>query len=818
MSTLAQDLRFSVRTLLKSPGYASVAVVSLALGIGANTTIFTLINAVFLHPLDVHRPAELVAVMTVDANNPGVWTMSYPNYRDMRDENDVFTGMAAYSFPNPASISVGGAEPEPIFTEFVTGNYFDVLGVEPAAGRFFLPEEDQTPGSHPVAVLGHGFWTRRFGRDAKVPGSTIRLNGHPFTVVGVAPESFKGLTVIFGPDLWVPTMMQERLGQARVRDFFDDRRALFFNLFGRLRPGVSREQATANVEAIAHALEQEYPEPNRGRSAKTLPLTEATLFPGIRQGMVLGGAVLMVIVGLVLLIACSNVANLMLAKAISRQKEIAIRLSMGASRRRLIQQLLTESTLVGILGGLVGLLVAFLGRDYIWSFRPAFLANNIVELPIDYGVFAFALGISLVTGLLFGLVPAVQASRFSVVEALKQDSRTVGSGQRRVSFRNALVVVQVALSIVSLVAAGLFLRGSARAHELDTGFETKRLGVMILNPGQGGYDQARAEQFYDMVLERVGTVPGVRSAAWASNLPLFGGFQRSIFLEGASEEKKEGILVQTNVVNPGFLETFDVALLRGRDFSIADRNDTIPVALVNEKMAEQFWPGDDPIGKRFRMYGNDFYQEVVGIVETTKIGSLGEDPQPCAYLPLEQNYSDAMTLYLRTEGDPAAVMTAAQREVRALAPLVPIINPLTIEEVIDQSLFASKMAAGLLGVMGVMALALASVGLYGVLAFRVTQRVQEIGLRLALGARRADVLWLVLASAMSLVAIGVGIGLVVALAVSRTVASLLFGISPNDPLTLAAVTLLLAGVAFFASAVPALRASRVDPLVALRYS
>jgi predicted permease len=816
MRTLVQDLRFSVRTLLKSPGYASVAVISLALGIGANTTVFTLINAVFLHPLPVQRPNELVAVTTVDANNPGVSTMSYPNYRDMRDENGVFTGMAAYSFPNPASISVAGAEPEPIFLEFVTGSYFDVLGIEPAAGRFFLPEEDQTPGSHPVAVLGHGFWTRRFGRDPRVPGSTILLNGNPFTVVGIAPEGFKGLTVIFGPDLWVPTMMQQRLAQARVRDFFDDRRALFFNVFGRLRPGVGGEQATANVEAIAHALEREYPEPNRGRSAKTLPLTEATLFPGMRQGMVLGGAVLMVIVGLVLLIACSNVANLMLAKAISRQKEIAIRLSMGASRGRLIRQLLTESILVGVLGGLVGLGVAFLGRDYIWSFRPSFLANNIVELPLDYGVFAFALLVSLATGLLFGLLPALQASRFSVVEALKQDSRAVGSGQRRVSFRNALVVVQVALSIVSLVAAGLFLRGSARAHELDTGFETKRLGVMILNPGQGGYDQPRAEELYDSVLERVSTLPGVRSAAWASNLPLFGGFQRSIFREGASEEKKEGILVQTNVVNPGFLATFDVALLRGRDFSVGDRKDTIPVALVNEKMAEQFWPGEEAIGKRFRMYGNDFYQEVVGIVETTKIGSLGEDPQPCAYLPLEQNYNDAMTLYLRTEGDPVGVMTSAQREVRALAPLVPILNPLTVEEVIDQSLFASKMAAGLLGVMGVMALALASVGLYGVLAFRVTQRVQEIGLRLALGARRADVLWLVLASAMGLVAIGVGIGLVVALAVSRTVASLLFGVSPNDPMTLLSVTLLLTAVALFASAVPALRASRVDPLVALR--
>ncbi len=818
MRTLGQDVRYSLRTLMKSPGFASVAVISLALGIGANTTIFTLINAVFLNPLPVERPSELQAVLTVDATNPGVWTMSYPNYRDVRDENAVFTGLAAYSFPNPGSLSARGGEPEPVFLEFVTGNYFDVLGLEPALGRFFLPEEDETPGSHPVVVLGHGFWTRRFGGDPKVLGSTIGLNGHPLTVVGVAPEGFRGLTVVFGPDLWVPTMMQEQLAAGRFRDFFNDRRALFFNVFGRLRPGEDREQATANVEAIALALEREYPEQNRDRSAKTLPLTEATLFPGMRQGMVLGGAVLMIIVGLVLLIACSNVANLMLAKAVARQKEIAIRLSIGASRSRLIRQLLTESMLIGLLGGVVGLVVAFLGRDFIWSFRPAFLANNVLELTLDARVFGFALSISLLTGLLFGLAPALSASRFSVVDSLKQDSRTAGRS-RRFNLRNALVVVQVSLSIVSLIAAGLFLRGSTRAHQLDTGFETGKLGVMIVNPGQAGYDQSRAEQFYDDVLERVRSLPGLHSASWASNLPLFGGFQRSIFPEGfENSEGKEGVLVHTNIVDVGFFETFGVERSKGRAFSSADRKDTVPVAVINERMAERFWAGESAIGKRFRMYGNDFHTEVIGVVETTKIATLGEDPQPCAYLPLEQNYSDAMTLYLLTEGAPAPVMAAAQREVRAMDPLVPIINPMTVGEVIDQSLFASKLAAGLLGVMGIIALALASVGLYGVLAFRITQRVQEIGLRMALGARRVDVLWMVLQSALTLVAVGIAIGLVVAFAVSRAVVSLLYGVSPSDPATFLGVTLVLTAVALFASVIPALRASRVDPLVALRHS
>jgi predicted permease len=819
MRTLSQDLRYTLRALAKNPGFAAVAVISLALGIGANTTIFTLINAMFLNPIPVERPGELLAVVTVDAKNPGAWTVSYPNYKDFRDENEVFSAMAAYSFPNPASMVLQGGAPEQIMLEIVTGNYFDVLGVRPALGRFFLPEEDETPGSHPVTVIGYGFWNRRFGRDPRILGTTLGLNGRQFTIVGVAPERFRGLTVVFGPDLWVPTMMQEQIAQARFRDFFNDRRALFFNVFGRLREGADREQATANVEAIAGSLEEAYPEPNRGRSAKTLPLTEATLFPGMRQGIVLGSAVLMTIVGLVLLIACSNVANLMLAKAVARQKEIAIRISMGASRRQLMQQLLTESAILGLLGGLVGLVVAYLGRDFILSFRPAFLANNTFELTLDSRVFCFALSISLLSGLLFGLVPTLSASRFSVVDALKQESRTVGAAHRRVSLRNALVVVQVALSIVSLVAAGLFMRSSTRAHELDPGFESRRLGVMIVNPGQGGYDAARAEQFYDAALERVRSIPGLRSASWASNLPLFGGFSRSVFPEGQeNRESDEGVLVATNIVDLGFFETFDVALLRGRDFSSADRKDSIPVAAINQKMAEQFWPGQDAIGKRFRLYGNEFFYETIGIVETTKIATLGEDPQACIYLPLEQNYSDAMVLYLRTEGDPAAVMTAAQREVRAMDPLVPIINPLTVGEVIDQSLFAPKLAAGLLGVMGLMALTLASVGLYGVLAFRVSQRVQEIGLRLALGAGQSNVLWMVLKSAMSLVGIGLGIGLVIAFAISRAVASLLYGISASDPMTFLGVSAVLAAVALVASSIPALRASHVDPLVALRHT
>jgi predicted permease len=798
--------------------FTLVAVLSLALGIGANTAIFTLVNALFLNPLPVERPSELVSLQTVDERNPGVSSVSYPNFRDFKNESDVFSGLAAYSFPNLIALRVGGGEPEQVFVEFASGNYFDVLGVEPALGRFFLPEEDETPGSHPVAVLSHGLWTRRFGSDPRVLGTTVPLNGHAFTVVGVAPDGYKGVAALFGPDVWVPTMMQELLAPAMFRNFFDDRRALFFNVFGRLRPGVSLGEASANVAVIASALAREYPEVNRGRSAKVIDLTVASVLPGGQGAMVLGSAVLMTIVGLVLLIACSNVANLMLGKAVARQKEIAVRLSMGAARWRLIRQLLTESTLIAALGGLAGILVAYVGRNFMWSFRPAFVANNLVQPTLDVRVFGFALLVSLATGILFGLVPALQASRFNVVDALKNEARATGGGERRFSLRNGLVVVQVALSIVSLVAAGLFLRSAARAREMDPGFETEKLGVMIVNPGQGGYDEPRAEQFFDDVLSRVGSIPGLRSASWASNLPLFGGFSRSIFPERPEDqEDQEGILVTANVIDVGFLETFDVALLRGRDFTEADREDSRPVALVNDTMAERFWPAEDALGKRFRLYGNSFFTEVVGIVETTKIQQLGEDPQSCVYLPFEQNSSDVMTLYLRTAGDPAPLIAAVQREIRAMDPSVPIINPSTVGDVIDQSLFAPKLAASLLGVMGVIALALASVGLYGVLAFRVTQRSQEIGLRMALGAGRAEILRMILMSAMSLVAIGVAIGLAAAFGISRAVTSLLFGISATDPATFLGVPLLLSAVAFLASAIPALRASRVDPLVALRY-
>jgi predicted permease len=792
----------------------------LGLGIGANTTIFTLINSLFLNPLPVENTSELVAVFTKDEKNAtgffATAPSSYPNYEDYRDQNEVFTSLAAYTFPNPVSLSTGG-EPEQIFVELVTGNYFDLLGIRPGLGRFFLPEEGETWGKHPVAVMSHGLWARRFGNDPGVVGTTVKLNGSAFTVVGIAPEGFKGLSAIFGPDFWVPTMMYRQILPSQFQDWFERRRLLFANIAGRLKPGVSIEEAEANMKTIASALEQEYPEPNRGRSVALFPLAEATIFPGIRGFLVLGGAVLMVVVGLVLLIACSNVANLLLARASARRKEIAIRLSIGAGRSRLIGQLLTEATLLALMGGVVGLFVAYWARNLIWAMRPPFAAQVNLDLPLDSHVLTFTLLVSLVTGILFGLVPALRASRTDVVDALKEETRT-GGGKARLSLRNLLVVAQVALSVVSLIAGGLFLRSLASASDMDPGFEVERLAVMTVSPGQQGFDQPQAEQFFDQVIERTRFLPGLRSASWASNLPLFGGFSRSVFPEGqGAEEEGMGVIVQTNEVGPDYFDTFGIAVTRGRQFNLADREDSVPVAIINEAMAERFWPGEDALGKRFKFYGDDEFQEVIGIVETVKIVTLGEDPQPCAYLSMKQRFNDTMTLYLRSEGEPGAVLGAARREVRALAAEIPITNVWTISEVIDQSLFAPKLGAALLAVLGLLALALASVGLYGVMAYTVSQRDHEIGLRMALGARSGDVLRLILKQAMTLVGVGMGIGIALSLAVTSMVSSLLYGISPADPATFLGVTTLLVTVALVAVLLPAHRASRVDPLVALRY-
>ena len=819
MERLWNDIRFALRTFRRSPAFTAAAVLSLALGIGVNTAIFTLINTLFLNPLPIDRASELVAVYTTDARNSSPFgnllQMSFPNYKDYRDSNTVFTGLAAYSFPLAVSASIGPA-PEQLFCELVTGNYFQVLGVRPARGRFFGPEDDQVPGGSPVLVISHGVWQRRFGGSDDVVGRTLRVNGTPFTIIGVGPAGFHGVNSLFGPDGWVPTMMYREMLPAQFRSWMDERRALVFTLAGRLAPGTTIDQARANLVGIAARLEQTYPEPNGGRSAAVRPLTEATIFPGVRDGLMAGTAVLMAIVSLVLLVACANVANLLLARATTRRSEIAVRLALGASRSRLVRQLMTESVLLGVVSGGVGLIVAYWTRNVIWSTRPPFFAQNFVDPQLDVRVLLFALGVSIATGLLFGLVPALASSRADVVTAIKDQSRAAGRRRRRFGLGNLLIVGQVALSLVALITAALFLRSSRTASTIDPGFDTDHVALMLVSPGQAGYDPDRAQQFFQAVSARVGALPGVRGVSWAVNLPLFGGFSRTVFIEGREQDTQaSGLLTLANAVDVGYFDTTSIAILQGRGFSDADRAGSLPVAVVNDTMARKYWPDDTAIGKRFRFYTEPDYREIVGVAETVKYVTLGEAPQAAAYFPLRQSQNDTMVLYVRATGDVDSILAPVQREIRNLDAHVPIQSPQRVRDVIDQSLWTVKLGAGLLGVFGLLALSLACVGLYGVMAYSVAQRTQEIGLRMALGAAPGDVLRLVLRQGLGLVAIGVALGVAAAFGVARLVQSLLFG-SAQDPLSFIVASAALLAVAAVASFLPARRASRVDPLLALR--
>jgi predicted permease len=820
METLIQDVRYGARMLLKNPGFTLVAVLSLALGIGANTTIFTLINAVLLHPIPVREPETLVSIFSTDEQNKNslfnVLNISRMNYEDFRDQNDVFEASAAY-LGAPVSLS-GGGDPEQLAGDLVSGDFFSLLGVKPALGRAFLPEEDKVDGAGDVVVLSDGLWRRRFGADPGVVGRSVTLNGHGFTVIGVTGRGFQGINTLGGPDLWLPMSAHAQILGGFFAENYDNRRALLFNAVARLKPGVTLPQADAALKTIAKRLEQQYPEPNRGRSTLLVPIAQATVNPNFRRLLVLAGGLLMTVVGLVLLIACANVANLLLARATARRKEIAVRLSLGAGRLRLVRQLITESVLLSLLGGAVGLVVAFWARDLLLAFRPPQFIVGAIDVELDGRVLLFTLLVALLTGILFGIVPALQASRPDLAVELKERSGRTGSGGRRASLRNLLVVAQVALSLVSLIGAGLFLRSLHNTERIDPGFDAKNLATLSFDVGAQGYDRVRGEAYQKRLLETVRALPGVRSAALSANLPMGGGFGRTVFPEG--QEPSTGAVGQfttANEISVGYLDTLGISLRRGRDINETDRVGTPLVALINEAMAKQFWKDQDALGKRFKFFGDEQFREVIGIVENTKLISLGEDPLPQAYTPVLQNYVPAMTLNVRTSIDAATLLPTLRGRVQGLEPTMPLTNVQTTEFLISQVLWAPAMGAALLSVFGLIALILAAIGIYGVMSYSVNQRTVEFGLRMALGARPADVQHLVLRQGIALVSVGLILGLGAALLATRLIGTLLVGMSPTDPSTFLGISLLLAGVAALAGFVPARRATRVDPMIALRY-
>jgi putative ABC transport system permease protein len=816
METLLKDIRFGLRVLVKNPAFTAVAVVSLALGIGANTAIFSIINSFLLAPLPVAAPDRLVSVFTTDQRNPGPLPVSHYNFLDYRDKTDVFDGVLAYNFA-AVNLSRSAGEGQQLFAEVATGNYFDVLGVKPLYGRTFLPDEDRTLGTHPVAVVSYGCWQRDFGGDPGLVGQTISLNRLDFTVIGITPKDFTGTDIGGSPDLWVPMMMHREV-QPDLAMFYDARRGLAFNVIGRLKPGVSIQQAQAAVSALASELERQYPQDNEGRNARLMPLLQARLDPQGDGQTVQTSALLMIIVGIVLLIACANVANLLLARATRRRREIAIRVAIGASRARLVRQMLTESLVLSLIGGAVGLLAAFWTKDLISSLVPFGGGPNANAIRLDGRVILFTLVLTLASGLLFGLAPALQASRADLVPTLKGDI-TVPVGQRgfRLNLRKALVVLQVALSLFALITAGLFVRSLQQAKAVSPGFITDNLVLMGFNLGREGYTEAQARQFHRLLLERITALPGVQAATIARDRPVSFGLLRSVFLEGQEPAPGgRGVLVQTNDIGPRYFETLGIPVIRGRDFADTDDDKAPQVVIINEVMAKRFWADQDALGKRFKFFGDENYRQVVGIARDVKVTSLTERPRPLVYLPIQQDYSPQMTLHVRAAGDANQLMATLRSEIQSLDPKLSLLNVETMNNRVDQSLQGERTQATLLGSAGVMALLLAAVGLYGVMSYTVAQRTREIGIRMALGASRGNVLGLVLKQGAALVSAGLVIGLAAAFGLTRLVASSLFGVTAVDPVTFAGTSLVLLLVSLAASYLPARRATKVDPIIALR--
>ncbi|HEV2424146.1 MAG TPA: ABC transporter permease [Terriglobia bacterium] len=719
--------------------------------------------------------------------------------------------------PHPQTLARKNG-PERMFGELVTEQYFVTLGLRPAIGRFFLPAEDSEPGSAPVAVLSYSAWQARFGGAPDVLGRTLELNNTTFTIVGVAPKGFLGVSAVFGPDLWLPATMSERIFPAEFRSALSDRAKPLFRGIGRLQDGFSIPRAQASLDPLAAALARQYPESNEGHGISVRPISdELFLGAGGAGGLTLASAVLLLVVLLVLAIACSNVANLLLARAESRRHEIGLRLAIGASRTRLMRQLLTESVLLSLVSCLAGVGLGHAGCRFVWSFVPAEEIHNMVTPNFDAGVLVFAVLVSLVTVALFGLAPALRAARTDVAAALKEETAASGRSRRTLSFTNALVVGQVAFSLVCLITAALFFHSIERAYTIDPGFQTDHLGLVMMNPAQAGYGPERVKEFYRATRERIANLPGVESAAWASGMPFWNSASRAVVIEGAEERKKsENLQTVSFVVSTDYFRTLEIPLVAGRTFNDDDREGSLPVAVINQALAARRWPGGDALGRRFHFVGDDTWRQVVGVVKNADYTTLGEAPQPCVYLPQKQNLAGDMTLYVRGQGNPATLLLTIQRAVRALDSNIEISDARTGAMLIDQVLWGPKVGVALLGMFGSLALLLASVGLYGVMAYSVTRRRREIGVRMALGAVPGTVLRLVVRDGMKLVGLGIALGLAASLVVGRGLSHMLFGVSPADPASLASASAVLIIVALAACCLPARAATRIDPMRALR--
>ncbi len=821
MDTLLRDIQYTFRMLAKKPGFALVAILSLALGIGANVAVFSVVNLILFKPMPVKEPGQLAAIYITEPQTRIPSGFSYPDYLDYSENNEAFSELMGFT-GIPLNMSISSSQPELIWGEMVTGNYFSGLGVEPVLGRGFLPEEGRTPGAHPVAVMNYSFWQHRFGSDPDIVGKVIKLNNHDFTIVGVAPFGFTGAKFLgFIPDIWVPVMMHDQVWPDSA-NILANRASHFLSLRGKLKPGVSLEQAEAAMNVRARQLEEAYPQTNKNQSVNVIDgSTKVEPYITTTGAIPIITTSLMAIVGLVLLIACANIANLLLARAAGRRREIAIRLALGASRARLIRQLLTESMILSLAGGGLGMLVALWLGDLLMAFYPVLDFNTIepaYDLSLDWRVISFSLAVSILTGFVFGLAPALGASKPDLVPTLKGEMSGM-RGPRRFGLSNMLVIAQVALSLVLLITAGLFIRSVQNAEKIDPGFDTTNIVFASTDLGVQGYKEEKGKDFYKQMVERVREIPGVEAAAIAFPLPLDAyDYGTRVDIEGYTPPPDEGrVRLGYTTAGPGYFQAMGTRLVDGRDFTERDSKDAPRVVIVNETLARRYWPGENPIGKRIRIgRESNPFSEVVGVAEDGKYVTLGEGATPYMFLPFEQNYDGRMTLVVRG-ADPKQLVPSIREEVRALDATLPVFGVKTIQEFMTRSLVGAQAIATFVGGFGLLAMLLAAIGIYGVMNYSVSIRTREIGIRMALGANRYEVLNMILKQGMFLAGIGLVIGLGGAYFLTTTMASLLFGVSARDQITFIAISLLLALVALAACYIPARRATKVDPMIALRY-
>ena len=820
LETLWQDVRYGARLLRKSPGFTAVAVLTLALGIGANTAIFSVINSLLFKPLPVDEPQQLVDLYnTVSKEDSPVTAeapLAYPDYADFRDQSTRLAGLIGFA---PTQVAIENEDDSRMVpAEEVTGNYFQVLGVRLMLGRGFDEAQDRVPGGNPATVLSYAMWKKDFALDPHIIGKTITLNEHPITVIGIAPPDFHGLMRMVAPRLWIPISMDSVL---HLGNPVQDRGSQWLFATGRLKPTASLGQAQAELHAIAARLERTYPDSNKDRSVILLRASHVKIFPELDTVLYAGSFVLLGFAGLILLIACANIAGMLMARATGRRKEIAIRAALGGGRRRLVRQLLTENLLLSLLGGVSALLMtALLNRglsNALANFNTSLPIGLGLTIDVDWRVLGFTLAAVLGTTFLVGLIPAIRTSKQSLADTLKMETGAATGERGKHRLLNTLVVAQLMISLMLLICAGLALRSLWNASRVNPGFDPSGLATASFSPSLAGYNASQASAFYRQLAARVATLPGVQSASDTDRLPLSLDVQISGYAPGNANAKSrpKNTPVPTATVDADYFKTMRIPILRGREFNEQDTEKSSPVLIVNQTLANRFWPGQYALGKHVAHAGKTY--DVVGIVADGKYVTLGEAPRPYVYLAMRQSEIPDRILIARTFGDPRTALASIRNISKQLDSKVPLTNLETVQQAMSVSLLLPRAGGTLFGLFGLLGLILASIGLYGVISYTVAQRIHEIGIRIALGAGPTDIARLVIRRGLGIVLTGVALGLAGSFALTRVLSIMLYGISSIDPLTFAAVAVFQIAVAIAACYIPARRATSVDPMVALRY-